>query len=64
MGLCDDLEGWDRGVLKREGVYIYIYNYDCFVWLCGRNLHNIVKLKLKNKKEIKKLKVKKLKIKK
>ena len=28
--LCDDLEGWNRGVhgrLKRDGIYIYIYIY-------------------------------------
>ena len=28
--LCDDLEGWNRGVharLKREDIYIYIYTH-------------------------------------
>jgi len=44
--LCDGLEGWDGGEvvggrLKRKE--IYLFNYECFIWLYDRNQHNIIK---------------------
>ena len=45
LALSDDLEGQDKGKeggLRRRG---YIYNYDWFELLYGRNQHNIVKIK-------------------
>ena len=43
--LCDNLEGWDQvgggRRFKREGPYLY--TYDWFTLMYGRNQHNIVK---------------------
>ena len=44
----DDVEGWDEGTgwgLKEEG---YVYNYDLFAFLYGRNQQNIVKISKTN----------------
>ena len=41
--ICDDLDGWDKrgeGGSRRRG---FIYNFDGFPLLYGRNQYNIVK---------------------
>ena len=48
--LCDDLEGWDGGGEGDPGARAYMYNYGWFALMCGRNQHNIIKLKIQKKK--------------
>ena len=48
MMFSDDVEGWDEGTgwgLKEGG---YVYNYDLFAFLYGRNQQNIVKISKTN----------------
>ena len=54
--LCDGLEGWDGGGEGDPGTRACMYNYGWFALMCGRNQHNIIKLKIqkKNSKEKKK----------
>lgn len=44
--LCDNLGGWDgvggEGEVQKEGTYIYTYGWFMFVY--GRNQHNIEKI--------------------
>ena len=58
--LSDDLDGWDGGRGEEE-IYRgsgYMYNYDWFVLVCGRNQHNIVNIEKQQQKEKKNVKKK------
>ena len=49
--LCDGQEGWDGGGEGDPGARASMYNYGWFALMCGRNQHNIIKLKIQKKKK-------------
>ena len=64
MALCDDLGGWDRGVVRRRlergRIHTHTHTHthiQLFHFVYGRNQHNIVQQLYSSEKELKEMSV-------